>query len=118
MAAGLTPPSPCTGSRFTSIFYNLKLVKGLNIDDSLDVFAAHGMAGLVGSVLTGILATDGGGVPQLIVQVKSSAIVVVYSCVVSFFLLKGLDFYMGLRVSEEDEEKGLDITQHDEPAYN
>jgi Amt family ammonium transporter len=95
------------------------------LDDALDVFPCHGIGGMVGMVLTGIFATkavntagnDGlfyGNPSFLFVQLKAMAIAVVYSFVVSFLIFKFIDFIQPLRVTEEEEEMGLDESQHDE----
>jgi Amt family ammonium transporter len=88
----------------------------LGYDDSLDAFGVHGVGGLLGALLTGILAVkDIGGVDgSLIVQAKGALFTVVYSGVVTFVILKVVDVIMGLRVPEEDERQGLDVTLHGE----
>jgi Amt family ammonium transporter len=97
-----------------------------SIDDSLDVVAVHGIGGLWGALATGLFATavvggvDGliaGNAEQLGRQAIAAGVVAVYSFVVTFGILKVLDFVMGLRVSEEDEIAGLDASQHGERAY-
>lgn len=104
------------------------------IDDSLDAFAVHGVGGFTGALLTGlfsygVLAADvpgvgkvspfavEGGFGQLIKQFEGTAIVAVYTFVVSFALFKIIDAVMGLRVKEEIEEGGLDTGLHGEEAY-
>jgi Amt family ammonium transporter len=95
------------------------------LDDALDVFPCHGIGGMVGMVLTGIFATkavntagnDGlfyGNASFFFVQLKAMAIAVVYSFVVSFLIFKLIDLIQPLRVTEEEEEMGLDESQHDE----
>jgi Amt family ammonium transporter len=95
-------------------------------DDSLDVAAAHGVGGLVGAVLTGVLAraawggTDGllfGRPAQLWIQLAGVAAVLVYSGVVSFTLLKLIGLFMPLRAERRLEAVGLDVSQHGEEAY-
>jgi Amt family ammonium transporter len=97
-------------------------------DDSLDAFGVHGVGGMVGAILTGVFATkmtnsagaDGllyGNPGQVVIQLKAVLITVVYSFVVSFILLKTIDAVMGLKVSEQEERIGLDLTQHQEAAY-
>ncbi len=97
-----------------------------SIDDSLDVVGVHGVGGLWGSIATGLFAaaTVGGvdglfhGAPdQLWRQLVATGAVGVYSFVVTFGILKVLDVTLGLRVSEEDEIAGLDVSQHGERAY-
>lgn len=95
------------------------------LDDTLDVFPCHGLGGIVGMILTGVFATkavnsagnDGlfyGNPEFFFTQLKAMAIAVVYSFVVSFIIFKFINLIQPLRVSEEEEELGLDATQHDE----
>lgn len=97
-------------------------------DDSLDAFGVHGVGGTVGALATGLFAqkiinaagNDGlfFGNPYLfITQAAGVLAAMVYAVAVTFVLLKVLDAIMGLRVQEEDEVIGLDITQHEESAY-
>jgi ammonium transporter, Amt family len=98
-----------------------------SLDDSLDVVAAHGLGGTVGALLTGVFAqkslngvADGllyGNPGQLGTQLVAILAAIVYSGVVSFILLKAIGAVLGLRVSEEDENTGLDISEHGEDAY-
>jgi len=99
-------------------------------DDSLDTFGVHGIGGTVGAILTGVFAVKvipeaannvgllAGNAGQLGVQVLGVVATWVYAAVVTFILLKILDAVMGLRVSEEAEEEGLDISQHGEVGYS
>lgn len=95
------------------------------LDDTLDVFPCHGLGGMVGMLMTGIFATksvnsagaDGlfyGNTSFFFIQVKALFIVVVYSFTVSFLIFKFINFILPMRVSMEEEELGLDATQHDE----
>ncbi len=95
------------------------------IDDTLDVFPCHGIGGIVGMIMTGIFSskainpagTDGllyGGTEFFLKQVLGCVIVVVFAFVMAFILFKIVDLISPMRVSEEDELLGLDITQHDE----
>jgi Amt family ammonium transporter len=95
------------------------------LDDALDVFPCHGIGGIVGMILTGVFATkavnsagnDGllyGNFDFFLTQVKAMGIAVAYSFVVSFIIFKFINLIQPLRVSEEEEELGLDQTQHDE----
>jgi Amt family ammonium transporter len=97
------------------------------IDDSLDVFACHGISGIWGSIATGLFATtminnvNGlfyGNSGLLVSQVLSVVIVAAYSFFGSYLLLKIINIFSPLRVSSEEEEKGLDISQHGEEAYD
>ena len=115
------------------------LKKLLGADDSLDVFGVHGVGGIVGALLTGVFnspalggpgfvadwvtatgitAADYSIVSQVWIQAKAVLITLVWSGVVSFIAYKVVDLTIGLRVSEEDEREGLDITAHGETAYN
>ena len=96
-----------------------------NLDDALDVFPCHGLGGMVGMLLTGVFATisvnpagnDGwfyGNPTFFFTQLKGLVIVVVYSFSVSFIIFKVMNFIVPIRVSEEEEEIGLDASQHDE----
>jgi Amt family ammonium transporter len=93
------------------------------IDDSLDAFGVHGMGGMAGAFMTGIFASYTatgllhGGVKLMLAQLVAIAVVLVYSVVVSFVLLKILDRTMGLRVNHQEEFMGLDLALHGEAAY-
>lgn len=96
-------------------------------DDSLDAFGVHGVGGTLGALLTGVFATqevygdkplgllEGGGL--LLAQVGAVAVAWVYAALVTFVLLKVLDVLMGLRVSQQQEVQGLDLSQHGEEGY-
>ncbi|PVZ88487.1 ammonia channel protein [Serratia sp. S1B] len=108
-------------------FYAVTRLKNvLNIDDSLDVFALHGIGGMVGGILTGIFASPllGGNIAgldfgtQFISQLIGIAVTVVYSAVCTWGIFKVIELTVGLRVSHEQEEKGLDLSDHNERAYN
>jgi len=102
--------------------------KRYKVDDSLDVFAVHGIGGATGIILTAIFvdeALGGAGLPegvsmgqQLGAQVTGIAATFVWSVVVSFIIIKVVQALVGLRVSDEDELSGLDITSHGETGYN
>ena len=103
------------------------LKKMLGADDSLDVFGVHGVGGIVGALLTGVFAAPGLGgtgaedfsiASQLWVQAEGVLITMVWSSVVAFIAYKIVDMTIGLRVTEEEEREGLDITYHGESAYN
>lgn len=95
------------------------------LDDTLDVFPCHGLGGMVGMILTGVFATkavntagnDGlfyGNFSFFLTQLKAMALAVTYSFVVSFAIFKFINFILPLRVTSEEEEEGLDATQHNE----
>ncbi|NIM39924.1 MAG: ammonium transporter [Hydrogenophaga sp.] len=103
------------------------LKKMLGADDSLDVFGVHGVGGIVGALLTGVFSAGTlGGIKgddfsigsQLVIQAEGVLITIVWSAVVAFICYKIVDMVMGLRVSEEAEREGLDITSHGETAYH
>ena len=112
------------------------LKKMLGADDSLDVFGVHGVGGIVGALLTGVFNNQSLGGPglvtdwvtatvgsngigaQVLIQLKGVALTIVWSGVVSLIAYKVVDWTIGLRVSEEDEREGLDITAHGETAYH
>jgi ammonium transporter, Amt family len=115
------------------------LKKMLGADDSLDVFGVHGVGGIVGALLTGVFCSPSLGGPgfvadwvtatsitaadfsmasQVWIQAKAVLITIVWSGTVSFIAYKIVDLTIGLRVSEEDEREGLDITSHGETAYS
>jgi ammonium transporter, Amt family len=115
------------------------LKKMLGADDTLDVFGVHGVGGIVGALLTGVFNSPALGGPgyvadwvtvtmvtpadysigaQVLVQAKAVLTTVIWSAVVSIVAFKLVDLTIGLRVSEEDEREGLDITSHGETAYN
>ncbi|MBI3531969.1 MAG: ammonium transporter [Burkholderiales bacterium] len=115
------------------------LKKLLGADDSLDVFGVHGVGGIIGALLTGVFNSPALGGPgfvadwvtatgitaadysiasQVWIQAKAVLITIVWSGVVSFIAFKLVDLTIGLRVSEEDERQGLDISSHGESAYN
>ena len=105
------------------------LKRMLKVDDAFDVFGVHGVGGIVGAILTGVFAAPGlggtgGATPetfamgaQLWIQVKSVLFTVVWSGVMSLIAYKAADLLVGLRVSEEAERQGLDISYHGETAY-
>jgi ammonium transporter, Amt family len=97
-------------------------------DDSLDAFGVHGIGGIWGALATGLFATktvnaagaDGlfyGNPGQFVIQLKATAITIVYSFVVTFVLLKLVKLVMGLRTGSDQERIGLDLTDHREAAY-
>ncbi|WP_408015562.1 ammonium transporter [Rhodovarius lipocyclicus] len=98
----------------------------LGYDDSLDAFGVHGICGIVGALLTGFLAYGplsattalpegtSGSFDQFVIQIYAVAATFVYTAIATFILLKIVDVIVGLRVSEEEEREGLDVTQHGE----
>jgi len=107
-------------------FYAIVIKTRLGYDDSLDVVGVHGVGGTWGALATGLFAsaavggTDGlffGNAALMIPQIVSVIGTVVYAGVLTWIILKILDVTMGLRVSDEDEQMGLDLSQHNESAY-
>ena len=108
----------------------------LGADDSLDVFGVHGVGGILGALLTGVFAAPslgGSGIwdyvtnkvadgysisDQVIVQATAVGVTIVWSAVVAFIAYKLVDMFVGLRVPEDEEREGLDITAHGETAYH
>ena len=95
----------------------------LGYDDSLDVFAVHGLGGMTGAILTGVFAVEAvggvggaleGNLGQVGLQVYGVGVTLIYSALATFILLKIIDLVVGLRVDEEDEREGLDIRLHGE----
>ena len=141
MVAGLATVTPASG--FIGVpggiilglaggyicYVAVDLIRGkLGIDDSLDVFAVHGVGGVLGSLLVAVLATDafsGMGLAegmtvgsQLFVQAKSILITVIWTAVASFIILKIAAVSGGLRVNDDSELEGLDLSQHGERGYH
>jgi len=99
-----------------------------NYDDSLDAFGIHCIGGITGALMTGLLAqkilnpagNNGlffGNKTQVAIQATGVIVTLVYAGAVTFVLLKIIDMTIGLRVNENEEEMGLDNTQHRESAY-
>ena len=111
------------------------LKKMLGADDTLDVFGVHGVGGIVGALLTGVFNNQSLGGPglvsdwvtatvtskpifeQLMIQGKAVGLTILWSGVVAFIAFKVVDLVIGLRVTEEEEREGLDISSHGETAY-
>ncbi|WP_461518353.1 ammonium transporter [Porticoccus sp.] len=144
MVAGLGTITPASGYvgpggalliGFTAgivCYFATQLVKmKFKIDDSLDVFPVHGMGGILGTLLAGFFASSELGVfsgqgyaegvtmaGQMKVQVIGVLSTLIYTAVVTFVLLKLVDVMVGLRVDDEQETQGLDLSQHDERGYD
>jgi ammonium transporter, Amt family len=138
--AGLVAITPASGTAgpmgaiaigfagaFFAFFAATKVKKALGYDDSLDVWGVHGIAGIVGAILTGVFADaslGGAGLAegitmghQVLVQLISVLATLIYGGIVSLILLKLIDLVIGLRVTEEQETEGLDLALHDERGY-
>ena len=120
---GLITPIVC--------FFMVAVVKPkFKYDDALDAFGVHGIGGIVGSILTGVFATqyitgEGGQQGalygdwhQLWIQIFATLVSIVFSAIITFILYKVVDSWIGIRVSRRVEEEGLDIYEHGESAYN
>ncbi len=142
VVAGLVAITPAAGfvSAASSILIGLlvgplcyfavsKMKFKLGYDDSLDAFGIHAVGGIFGALITGVLASkainpagaDGllfGNPHQLLVQAIAVAATIAFASTMTFIIFKFLSLFAPLRVSDEDEEMGLDISQHGEDAYN
>jgi Amt family ammonium transporter len=106
-------------------FTATSMKRALGYDDSLDVFGVHGVGGIVGALLTGLCAAEfmgGAGIEvsvgaQIWAQLKSIVVTIIWSGIVSVVALKLIDLTIGIRVSKDDEEQGLDISHHEEAGY-
>jgi Amt family ammonium transporter len=139
--AGLVAITPASGfvgpmgalvigiaSGFLCYITVVKVKRSMGYDDSLDVFGVHGIGGIVGAILTGVFIDAGlGGVglddgvsmgSQVFKQIVGVGTTIVYCGIVSFIILKVVDVVIGLRVSDEQEQEGLDLVLHDEQGYN
>jgi len=127
-AAGFVTPMAAVpigiGAAVVGYYAILFIRGGKKVDDSLDVLACHGIGSTWGVIATGIFASIGatgllaGNPSQLLVQTAAVAVVWVYSFVVTFGIAKAVDAAMGLRVGNDEEAVGLDISQHGEGAYS
>jgi Amt family ammonium transporter len=97
-------------------------------DDSLDVFGVHGIGGVFGTLAVGLFASQAvnasganglffGNAKQFLIQLIGVAVAVIYTFIVTFIIYKFVDIFFGMRVKEEDEIIGLDLSQHHERAY-
>ena len=144
MVAGLATITPAAGSvgpmgalllgligGVICYFATIYMKQRLKIDDSLDVFPVHGIGGVTGVLLAAVLVSGGLGVfsgtgipegmtagSQFIVQLVGVVAIGVYTGVLTWVIVKIVSAVMGLRVSAEEEQTGLDITEHDEKGYS
>jgi len=133
---GLVSITPCAGFVSVSSAIIIGLIGGVisnlvanwrlgrsRIDDTLDVFACHGVGGIWGSIAVGLFASVGangllfGDLNQMIAQLVAVAVVAPFSFVGSYVLLKAVNKVSRLRVSSEEEDAGLDLSEHGEEAY-
>ncbi len=143
MVAGLATITPASGTvgpagamligllAGSICFYATQLIKsGLKIDDSLDVFPVHGVGGMLGIIMLSLIGSPGGFlgsgstgfdnsmIDQLFIQIEGIFVICAWTGVVTFIILKILSVFIDLRVSQEEEEEGLDISLHNEQGYN
>jgi len=140
--AGMVAITPCAGFISPLAALGLGLAAGLlcavavrakfrfGYDDSLDVLGVHGIGGLLGMVTLGLLATKsvnaagnegllvGGGFHFFSVELLAAVVTAVFAFTVTYVIAKVLDLTMGLRVSQEAEYTGLDLSEHAESAYS
>jgi Amt family ammonium transporter len=114
-AAGIVCYWGCTGLKHM-----------LGYDDALDAFGVHAVGGMVGALLTGVFAIEQyggtaglieGNAMQVVNQIEGIVIVFVYDAIVSLIILKIIDIFIGLRVSDEVEREGLDLALHGEAVH-
>lgn len=129
-AAGAVGPAGAlvigAASGLICFFTATTMKRKLGYDDSLDVFGVHCIGGIVGAILVGVFgsAAFGGFAEfesigtQLWIQTESVLFTIVYTSVLTYIILKAVDLVMGLRVSEEAEAVGLDLSEHNERGYN
>ena len=145
MVAGLGTITPASGfvgpgaglviglSAGVVCFFATQFIKRtLKIDDSLDVFPVHGVGGILGTLLVGVFASTELGLfsgygfgegnstisNQLSVQFVGAVVTIIFTAVVSYIIFKVVDRMVGLRVADDEELEGLDITQHEERGYD
>ena len=142
MVAGLATITPAAGSvgpegalliglmAGSICFYATQLVKGVfGIDDSLDVFPVHGVGGIIGIIMVSFVGVQGGflgssagetwiPMEQLMIQLKGIVVIGAWTALSSWAILKLIGMITPLRVSEEDELQGLDVTEHEERSYD
>jgi Amt family ammonium transporter len=140
--AGLVAITPASGSvgpmgalvigfsaGLICFFASTTLKRAMGYDDSLDVFGVHCIGGIVGAMLTGVFCAEalggaGFGVEsgtiggQLVAQLTGVVATLVYTGIATFVILKVVDVLIGLRVSDEEESEGLDLSLHNETGYN
>ena len=129
-AAGFVTPMGAiaigTGAGLICYFCLLLMKTGLHFDDSLDVFAVHGVGGIWGAIATGIFASSSvngysglleGNVQQFLIQILAVVVVAAFTFIMTMIIGKTVEKTMGLRVSSQEEIVGLDLSQHGERAY-
>ena len=104
-------------------YFSVLIKQTFNIDDSLDVFAVHGVGGMLGTLLVGFLANEAiggtaGSSQQAQIQIIGIISVAAFSLIATFVIVKITELTVGLRVSRKDSQEGLDITTHGERGYH
>jgi Amt family ammonium transporter len=127
-ASGYVGPLPALAIGFAAglvCFFAVSLKSRLRLDDSLDVVGVHLVGGIVGALLTGVFASlvinpagAAGGVAQFGKQAAAVGITLGFSFLATLVILKIVDLVVGLRASDDDEDTGLDLSQHGEAAYS
>lgn len=126
-AAGLVSPAYAIAIGVlgaTGSFWAVQYKRAFKVDDVLDVFACHGVAGIIGAIATGAFAfsTLGDAAKpvgeQVMIQLTAVGTTIVYSAVMTYVILKLIDLVIGLRVSAADEMQGVDIVSHEETGYS
>ena len=144
MVAGLATITPASGTvgpegalligllAGAVCYFCTQAMKGVfGVDDSLDVFPVHGVGGMLGIIMLSLVGTQGGflgsgasgvaeGGPmvQLVIKLKGIGVIFLWTAVVTWVILKLISFVTDLRVSDESEDKGLDVTEHEERSYD
>ena len=120
-ASGFVMPTPAViigiAAGVICFFAATSLKKTLGYDDSLDAFVVHCIGGIVGALLTGVFAStalDGGQAGSVVTQLKGVLATLVYGFVASYLILRVIDVTIGLRVTEDEEREGLDVSLHGE----
>jgi Amt family ammonium transporter len=144
MVAGLATITPASGTvgpagalligllAGSVCFYATQLVKSyFKIDDSLDVFPVHGVGGILGIVMLALVGnpegflgsgaagiSEAGSLAQLLIQLEGIFVICLWTAVATWIILKVTSIFIDIRVSSESEDKGLDVSEHNEQAYN
>ena len=144
MVAGLATITPASGTvgpegalligllAGSVCYFCTQAMKGIfGVDDSLDVFPVHGVGGMLGIIMLSLVGTqggflgsgasgvaDGGPLVQLVIQLKGIGVIFLWTAVATWVILKLVGLVTDLRVSEESENEGLDVTEHEERSYD
>jgi ammonium transporter, Amt family len=113
----------------TCSYYAIRLRMKLRVDESLDVLGCHGVGGMVGALLTGVFASKAvnaagangliyGNPKLLLIQAAAVGVTIIYAFAATLVIAKVIDMTIGLRVTEKEEDVGLDMSQHAETAYS